>query len=357
MGRLAGPRTAAAMILIAMIQLVLSLLEVPVTFGADQVVLRFHNQPQISGPVVRFKDIVEIVSGSAPSFDKLREMSLGPAPREGQVQTWHSSDVLQHLELRGIHPKGIRWMGADSTKLTGVKAVSSAIQEAAVPAFVDDRILLAAENNLATALKDYLNLKARSQIDWRIKTQVSAQQARMLQSRRSILSISGGEEPWTGEQEFNFQVRHNGQASHITVKAQIDTPPMIVVANGPLRRDQLITASMLSYAPLPRNVEESKYFVDINSLVGKQLRRSLSSGQPITDEFLGEPIVIGRNELIEVESISGPVVVTTSGKSLGAGSVGDLIEVEMQDRKKLKAVVVGTGRARIAAVSAVASSK
>jgi flagella basal body P-ring formation protein FlgA len=342
---------------VAVIVLLATLLLARTAVSSDQVVLRFYADPQISGSVVRLKDIVEVVSGSVPSFDKLKEMSLGPAPREGQVQTWHQPDVLQHLELRGIHAKSVRWTGADRTRLTGVKPNSSQLQESIIPAFVDDRVVATAQNNLTLAIKEYLNLKTRSQIDWRIKPHVSAQHAKLLQSRRGILSIGGGLEPWTGEQEFTLQVKYNGQTSNIVVKAQIDTPPMIVVADGPLRRDQLLTDKMLAYAPLPRNADESNYFTDIKSLVGKQLRRSVSSKQPISEELLGDPIVITRNQFIEVESISGPVVVKTSGKSLSGGSVGDLIEIEMQDRKKLKAVIVGTGRARIAATSAVTSSK
>jgi flagella basal body P-ring formation protein FlgA len=337
--------------------LVTAFLSNPLCFGSDQVVLRFYKDPQVSGSVVHLKDVVEVVSGSVPSFDKLKEMSLGPAPRQGQVQTWHSSDVLQHLELRGIHSKSIRWMGSERTQLTGVKAMSPELQESIVPAFVDDRLIVAAKNNVAAAIKEYLNLKTRSQVDWRIAPEILPQHAKLLQSRRALQSIGGGSEPWTGEQEFTLQVKVNNQVSKVVVIAQVNTPPMIVVAKGPLRRDALLTAKDLEYAPLPKNVDESKHFTDIKDLVGKQLRRSLSTHQPLNEDVLGEPIVIERNQLIEVEAVSGPVVVKTSGKSLTSGSIGDLIEIEMQERKKLKAVVVGTGRARIAAVSAVASSR
>jgi flagella basal body P-ring formation protein FlgA len=248
-------------------------------------------------------------------------------------------------------------MGNDRTQLTGVKAMSPELQESIVPAFVDDRLIVAAKNNVAAAIKEYLNLKTRSQVDWRIAPEVSPQHAKMLQSRRAIQSIGGGAEPWTGEQEFTLQVKINNQVSKVVVLAQVNTPPMIVVAKGPLRRDHVLTAKDLEYAALPKNAEEAKHFTDIKDLVGKQLRRSLSTHQPVVEDLLGEPVVIERNQLIEVEAVSGQVVVKTSGKSLTGGSVGDLMEIEMQDRKKLKAVVVGTGRARIAAVSAVANSR
>lgn len=324
---------------------------------SDQVVLKFISDPQISSTVVRLKDVVEIVSGSSPSFDKLKEMALGPAPRDGHVQTWHSSDVMQHLELRGVNPKSIRWSGSSKTKLQGVKSLTPALQESITPAFLDDSIIVHAKSNVAAAIREYLNLKTRSQVDWRIDPQLATQYCKLLQSRRNITSIGGGTEPWTGEQEFIFQIKMNGQVVSATIKATVETPPMIVVASGPIRRDQIVTTEMLTYAPMPKGMEDKGYYTEIKEIVGKQLRRSMSTNQALTRDVIGEPIVIQRNELVEVEAVAGSVVVKTSGKSLGSGAVGDLIDIEMQDRKKLKATIVGTSVVRISATSAVTQSR
>jgi flagella basal body P-ring formation protein FlgA len=73
--------------------------------------------------------------------------------------------------------------------------------------------------------------------------------------------------------------------------------------------------------------------------------------------LVGQPIVIHRNDLIEVESVAGAVVVKSSAKSLSAGAVGDLIDIEMPNRKKIRATVVESGLARIVAVSHWASGQ
>ncbi|MFO0944312.1 MAG: flagellar basal body P-ring formation chaperone FlgA [Pirellulales bacterium] len=329
--------------------------------AGDQVVLRFLDEPQTSDTVVKLKDIVEVVSGSSPSFDKLKEMSLGPAPRVGQVQTWHSSDVMQHLELRNVHPQSVRWSGSSSTKLHGVKSLSNSQVDSIVPAFTNETVISNATANVATAIREYLNLQTRKQVDWRIRPRVSPQHAKLLQSRRNILKIGGGEDPWMGEQEFVLQVRSGNQTTTLRIVADVETPPMIVVAKGPIRRDQILNESMLTFAPLPMNQDETSFFSDIKLVVGKQLRKSLSSSQPITDDSLADPVVVQRGQLVEVESIAGAVVVKTSGKSLSSGSVGELVDVELsesnKDRRKLKATVVGTGRVRIAAASFLASDR
>jgi flagellar basal body P-ring formation protein FlgA len=318
--------------------------------AGDQIVLRFHSNPQTSNSVVKLKDIVEIVSGSVPSFDKLRDLSLGPAPRPGQMQTWFSSDVLQHLELRGVHPRSVRWTGAESTKLEGVKSIDAATISSLTPAFIDERVIAAAQNNVAMAIKEFVNLKTGGRTDWHVRVSVDSQYVKMLQSRRNIQSIGGGADPWIGEQEFTLQVKPVGaRAATFKVRANIELPASIVVAVAPIRRDQILSADMLTYTPAPKGADSAKYYIDVEQLVGKQVRKSLSTSQPLTEDMLGEPIVIQRNELIEVESVAGSVVVKTSGKSLGSGAIGESIDVELPDRKKLKATVVATGVARISA--------
>jgi len=316
-------------------------------------VLRFHDEPQVSTAVVRLGDIVEIVSGSLPSLDKLRETPLGPAPQKGALQTWHRSDVLQHLELRGMDPQSIRWTGPEKAQLRVTDSIEATQQsvDTLSPAFIAQRVMDIATSNVSLGIKEYLNLRSSSRTDWKVDLAISGDQAKLLQSRNNIVSIGGGQEPWTGQQTFVIQVKNLGKLINYQVAATVHLPPMVVVASGPLRRDQLLTAQMLTYAPLPRNSDESQYFTSIEGLVGKQLRKSVSTNQAISEDLLGDPIVIQRNELIEVESVAGSVVVRTSAKSLAAGTIGDLIDIEMPNRKRLMATVVGPAKVRISATS------
>lgn len=317
----------------------------------EHVVLRFHSQPQVKTSIVRLGDVVEIVSGSVASLDQLRAVPLGPAPRVGVAQTWHRSDIMQHLELRGVHPGSVRWTGQDSVPLNRVEEEKTLATGMVTPAFMDQRVLDTAAVNVAVAIKEYLNLRSRSRTDWRIEVEIPLDHARLLQSRSMIASIGGGEEPWIGEQTFLIQAKKNGKTVDIPIQAEVSLPPMVVVATGPLRRDQVLHEEMLAYAPLPRNADERNYFSDIEQIVGKQLRRSVSTNQAIDSDLLGEPIVIHRYDLVEVESISGAVVVRSTGKSLGSGAIGELVDVEMPNRRKILATVVGPAKVRISAVS------
>ena len=323
----------------------------------NRVVVKFRENPQISATVVRLRDIVEIISTNGHNVDKWHDISLGPAPRAGQVQSWDSQEVMQHLTLRGIEPSLVRWTGHLSTKLQGVSALPTSVQDSLTPAFVDQRSLESARSNVTAAIREYLNLKSSAPTDWRVEAQIPNQFAKLMQARRNIVSIGGGREPWLGEQQFVLQVKNGSQTQSVTIVAQVQLPPMVVVASGPIRRDQILSAELLEYAPLPKNASEGDYFTDIAAAVGKQLRRSVSSGQAINHEVVGAPIVIQRNDLVELEAIAGAVSVRTSAKSLGTGAVGDLIDIELEDRKRLKGTVISTGLVRISAAAMVTANR
>ena len=325
--------------------------------AAEQITMRFRSAPTVESNIIRLRDLVEIVTGNVPSLEKLGDLPLGPAPREGVSQTWYSSDIFQHLELRGVHPNSIRWSGEQSTSLTRVERSDQAATAQLAPAYLDQRAIDIAQSNATAAIKDYLNLRSGNRTQWRIELQVPDQFAKMLQSRRNIASIGGGQEPWTGQQTFTLQIKSQGKLVPVELAAMIDLPPMVVVAAGPLRRDQLITAEMLKYAPLPNNADPRNYFTDSQQVLGQHLRRSASTNQALTEEVVGAPIVIQRSDLVEVESVAGAVVVRTSAKSLGAGAVGDVVDIELPNRKRVMATILGPGQVRLAAVSQTASNR
>lgn len=323
------------------------------SFAADKLVLRFAENPRTSSHIVKLGDLVEVLVGHSPSVDQMLQMPLGPAPRENAVQTWHSQDVLQHLELRGVHPDSVRWSGNTSAKLQRVSDVVGPGIESIQPAFIGQRQIELAEDLVKQAISEYLVLKTGERTDWRIDVVVPAKLAEVIRIRHNIAGIGGGQDPWLGKQQFILQIKDRNQLTSVTIEAVIDLPPMVLVATRPLRRQEIISNDMLEFAPLPKrhSNDTATYFSDMKQLLGKQLRRSVSTGVPISSDYIGEPIVIERNEMIEVESVSGPVVVRTMARSLGSGAVGELIEIEtIPGQQKMLAAITGPLKVRVAAI-------
>ncbi len=106
------------------------------------------------------------------------------------------------------------------------------------------------------------------------------QYAATLAGRRNIIAIDGGEEPWTGQQQLIIVVKHQGEEIELDVEVEIDLPPTVVVAVHSLRRDEVIEADDVALASLNSRdaAQIGDYFQSLDEVLGKQLRRSVSTG-------------------------------------------------------------------------------
>ena len=320
--------------------------------AADETVLQLIDNPQVSGNVLRLGDLVQIRNAQGTAIEKLLKMPMGPAPQGSEVQTWTQAEVFRHLELRGIHKDSVRWTGSQSTRLSAVSKSLTPTRQM-VPAFVENRMTTQSQTILSAAISDYVQYQTGEIVDWQIdEISFPVQYTKTLQSRRNIVGIGGGKSPWEGKQAFTIEINDKSQSVQINVSARLKLPPMVVVAKRPIRREEILKPEALTYSTAPRRSTnpDADYFTDISELVGKQARRSISTGLAITGSYVGAPILVRRNALLQLESVAGSIVVRTQAKAIGSGAAGDLIEVQTLDtRQKLYATIIDSLTVRIAA--------
>lgn len=331
----------------------------------DQLVLRFKTSPIISTQVVRLGDLVEVVSWGSRAKEELLAFPLGPGPQVGGYQDWTSKDLIRNLEYRGIDKSKVAWHGPDSVRLmrklnsdAPVKTASAESKQLR-PAFLNERLVAQAEANLIQATREYLWLETGEKTQWRIALEVPHELVNTLAQKRNILSLGGGEEPWVGKQRFVYGIMHEKEEIELTMTVEVALPTTVVVTRRAIRRDEVLDEGLLTYAALPERLEGEvdQYFDDMSELIGKQLRRAVSTGAPIPRTSVGEPNVISSGEIIEIESVAGSVVVKSAAKALGGGAVGELINIELiPSRKRLSATVAGPMLVRIVGGSTVRSS-
>ncbi len=81
------------------------------------------------------------------------------------------------------------------------------------------------------------------------------------------------------------------------------------------------------------------------TMAGKEIKHTVYAGKPLTLSDLGSPTVIKRNAVITIEFIRGPLVITTDGRALDPGGVGDTVRVmNLNSRIILTAMVVGANK-------------
>lgn len=61
--------------------------------------------------------------------------------------------------------------------------------------------------------------------------------------------------------------------------------------------------------------------------IGQEARVTLYPGRPIMFQAIGKTRIIARNEIVRLNYISANIAITTEGRALSAGSVGETIRI------------------------------
>jgi flagella basal body P-ring formation protein FlgA len=132
-----------------------------------------------------------------------------------------------------------------------------------------------------------------------------------------------------------------------SIQVLLRSVPTGLAARRALRPGDMITMSDLEMRSV-REGEVNNLVTDSSQLIGQQVKRYLSAGSWMTSDFVGPPILIRKNDLVEIRIQGGGIVVRTSGKCLDEGAAGDLVNVESaHNKKRLLARVVDTGTVEV----------
>ncbi len=128
-----------------------------------------------------------------------------------------------------------------------------------------------------------------------------------------------------------------------TIKQEID----VVIASRNLLRGTVLEASDLSMDKALLSDLPTDYVLDVNQLLGKELVRTLGSGNHLRLAHVTDPDIVERGDAVVIEAQIGQASVLSSGIALMNGKKGTQIRVR-NDRSKriITAEVVAPGRVR-----------
>jgi len=303
------------------------------------------------------------------------DLPLAPAPKLYHEQTWSREDIEKALLLRGMTRESIRWQGAsecrvqrvplqevaqatylqpDSSQTSSPSEIPLQPKEPLLETkldksqfttpFTTSAIVTQAERVVAVLIENYLQTKTASSGRWIIQPIIPTEHAKILSQRARILGITGGQPPWDGQQQFDMLIKGVQGEQTISLRATIKLPDMVVAVNKPLAKGYVLREEDLVWIPMPRGLSygSEDCHSEIVSVVGKQLRASLSTQQVIRLNQVGPPMIVHVGDMISIEIVSGAISVATNGRAIEPGGIDDLIQVEIQpQRKRLLARVTG----------------
>jgi flagella basal body P-ring formation protein FlgA len=128
-----------------------------------------------------------------------------------------------------------------------------------------------------------------------------------------------------------------GDIPTVSVLPVSQTPAQVKAAQN-LRSGTVLHASDL--------LVEGDNQAALDLYVGMELKRAVYAGVVLKPGDVGAPTAIQRNAIVTLEFVRGPLTITTEGRALDAGAMGDTVRVmNLNSKIILTAVVAGTNKA------------
>jgi flagella basal body P-ring formation protein FlgA len=130
------------------------------------------------------------------------------------------------------------------------------------------------------------------------------------------------------------------EATRVTGRA---TPiERIPVLKNRVSPGDTIARGDIEWVQVPAGRYGGGYIDKVNELVGQSPRRPLRTGEPIRTSDIGRPEVVSKNGLVTMVAQVPGLVITTTGRALDSGGIGDVIQVmNVQSKKKVQATITG----------------
>ena len=118
----------------------------------------------------------------------------------------------------------------------------------------------------------------------------------------------------------------------------------VVTPTRTLRPGTLITLQDLTI----RDGQQVGAFDRITDVAGQEARVALYAGRPIPFEAVGPPAIVNRNQIVPLSYQASGLRITTEGRAMERGGVGDRIRImNLQSRATLFGLVQADGTIKV----------
>lgn len=99
--------------------------------------------------------------------------------------------------------------------------------------------------------------------------------------------------------------------------------------------DRVSAANAVTDAGTAADAEES--------LLGREVRRTIYTGQSITADNTRPPMLVKRNQIVTLKYINGALEITTTGRALGEAGLSETVSVLNPDSRQMVQGIVQEG--------------
>ena len=325
------------------------------SFSSDAAEIRLRTECKCQSALIKLGDVAEVRDGDPARARELSQFELFPH-LTGRTKTLHLRELEEMLSLAGIDVSAHSFAGAPAIAIHPAKVPAVAKASATKPTALSKAALQRATAIVEKAVANRLPGSNEAKAPWEIKLELDEQQAQAVLAKGAELSVAGGQEPWTGRQDFVVTATAPDGVMRFEITARISLPPMVVVATRPMRKGEVVRAADVELEPASGQVQAAIYRMD--EVLGKETTRTVATGQVLDSGFIRSPILVQRGEVVRVIAKAAGVRVKSNGRAMNDGGQGDLVEVQtLEGKQRYTARVVNSAEVEVYAQGPSAKSE
>ena len=145
----------------------------------------------------------------------------------------------------------------------------------------------------------------------------------------------------------------NANAKRFRVTGRIHRITQIPVVSRRLNRGDIIKQNDIEWINLRERKVRRNYLENEAKIIGMAARRHIAPKTPLTANHIERPQLVKKGGIVNIALVSGAMRLTTQGRSLENGSLGDTIRIKNTRTKKIiEAKVTGADSAKVGLIRA-----
>lgn len=140
----------------------------------------------------------------------------------------------------------------------------------------------------------------------------------------------------------------NSTDERMRLAGRIERMAQVPVLSERVMRGEVIDEANIEWKSLPEARLPRAAITDMDLIAGMSAKRSLAPGTPVSANDVRRPLLVNRGETVTMTLTTPAMQLTTKGRALQNGSIGDTVRISnLQTSTVVDAIVTGPGQARV----------
>ncbi len=267
--------------------------------------IRVRESAYVKGPKVLLGDVAEV---SGEHAELLSVLEVTPAALPGAAKRIDAALLRARIVEAGLNPDDMAFVGPQRTTATTLHLdITKEMLGESLREFVEMEMPWGLDDTVVDVIppaQDYTVPDGQLEITWRPNPRYG----------------------YVGMGAFRGEVVVDGKVQKtFFAKAKVETYQEVLVAAREIKRGDVFSDRNVRYEKHALSTVEAGAFREVFELDGMVARSTILPGQVVTERKVTMPRLVKRNQLVQVETRIGALVIQTRAQAMSDGIVGEVL--------------------------------